>query len=76
MGEQSGPLSARELEILALVAEGWTNREIARYFWVTENTVKFHLSRIHRKLGVTNRTAAAMWWFRQQSSAPPQGTPV
>ena len=57
----SGQLSSRELEILELVAEGWTNREIARHFWVTETTVKFHLTRIYRKLGVTNRTAAAMW---------------
>lgn len=68
MGELSGRLSAREMEILELVAEGRTNREIARRFWVTETTVKFHLTRIYRKLGVTNRTAAAVWW--RDESAP------
>jgi DNA-binding CsgD family transcriptional regulator len=69
VGEQSGRLSAREVEILDLVAEGLTNREIARRFWVAENTVKFHLSRIYRKIGVANRTAAAMWW-RDERAAP------
>jgi DNA-binding CsgD family transcriptional regulator len=54
-------LSSRELEILELVAVGLTNREIAQRFWVTETTVKFHLTRIYRKLGVKNRTAAARW---------------
>lgn len=54
-------LSRREMEILQLVAEGMTNSEVARYFWVTETTVKFHLSRIYRKIGVKNRTAAAKW---------------
>jgi len=57
-------LSRRELEILQLVAAGLTNREIARHFWVTETTVKFHLTRIYRKIGVSNRTAAAMWLQR------------
>lgn len=58
---QARRLSSRELEILEFVAEGQTNREIAERFWVTETTVKFHLSRIYRKIGVSNRTAAAMW---------------
>ena len=54
-------LSRREKEILQLVAEGMTNSEVARHFWVTETTVKFHLSRIYRKIGVKNRTGAAKW---------------
>ena len=58
---QARQLSSRELEILQLVAAGQTNREIAQRSWVTETTVKFHLTRIYRKLGVKNRTAAAMW---------------
>ena len=70
MGEQSEPLSAREAEMLELVAEGLTNRQIARQFWVTEQTVTFHLSRIYKKLGVTNRTAAAMRWRRDLAPAP------
>jgi DNA-binding NarL/FixJ family response regulator len=53
------PLTARELEILRLIAEGSTNGEIARQLWVTEQTVKFHLSNVYRKLGVTNRTEAS-----------------
>jgi DNA-binding NarL/FixJ family response regulator len=53
------PLTARELEILRLVSGGTTNGEIARKLWVTEQTVKFHLSNTYRKLGVANRTEAA-----------------
>ena len=51
-------LTKREQEILRLVAEGRSNGEVARKLWVTEQTVKFHLSNIYRKLGVTNRTEA------------------
>ena len=52
-------LSARELEVLRLLAAGSTNGEIARKLWVTEQTVKFHLSNVYRKLGVANRTEAS-----------------
>jgi DNA-binding NarL/FixJ family response regulator len=52
-------LSARELEVLRLVAAGSTNGDIARRLWVTEQTVKFHLSNIYRKLEVGNRTEAS-----------------
>ena len=54
-------LTPREREILALVAEGQSNAAMARELWVTEQTVKFHLSNIYRKLGVQNRTAASRW---------------
>jgi len=53
------PLTRRELEILKLVAAGSTNGEIARRLWVTEQTVKFHVSNIYRKLEVANRTQAS-----------------
>jgi len=56
-----GPLSPRELEVLRLVASGSTNGEIARRLWVTEQTVKFHLSNIYRKLDVGNRTEASRY---------------
>jgi DNA-binding CsgD family transcriptional regulator len=69
---QAGDLSAREAEILAMVADGLSNREIAQRFWVTETTIKFHLSRIYRKLEVQNRTAAAMWL--RDHPAEPQET--
>ncbi len=56
-----GRLTKRELEILVLVAEGRSNVEVARKLWVTEQTVKFHLSNIYRKLDVANRTEASRW---------------
>jgi DNA-binding NarL/FixJ family response regulator len=52
-------LTAREREILTLVADGLTNATIGKQLWVTEQTVKFHLSNIYRKLGVSNRTEAS-----------------
>ena len=55
------PLTRRELEILLLAAEGHTNGHIARSLWVTEQTVKFHLSNTYRKLGVANRTEASRY---------------
>jgi DNA-binding NarL/FixJ family response regulator len=57
----SAGLTRRELEILRLVAEGRSNAQLARTLWVTEQTVKFHLSNIYRKLNVSNRTEAARW---------------
>ncbi len=60
-GEGSCPLTDRELEVLRLVAEGYTNGRIARELWVTEPTVKFHLSNTYRKLGVANRTEASRY---------------
>jgi DNA-binding NarL/FixJ family response regulator len=55
------PLTSRELEILRLAAQGMTNGRIARELWVTEQTVKFHLSNTYRKLGVSNRTEASRY---------------
>ena len=54
-------LTRRELEILQLVAEGDSNAQLAKMLWITEQTVKFHLSNIYRKLGVSNRTEAGRW---------------
>jgi DNA-binding NarL/FixJ family response regulator len=53
------PLTTREVEILQLVAAGATNSEVAQKLWVTEQTVKFHLRNIYRKLDVANRTEAS-----------------
>jgi len=63
-GDEDVALTRREREILALVAEGHSNRELARMLWVTEQTVKFHLSNIYRKLDVANRTEASRWAHR------------
>lgn len=52
-------LTERESAILAALARGLSNEAIAKEFWVAEQTVKFHLTKIYRKLGVANRTEAA-----------------
>ena len=54
-------LTGREREILQLVAEGHSNAKLAKMLWVTEQTVKFHLSNVYRKLNVSNRTEASRW---------------
>jgi DNA-binding NarL/FixJ family response regulator len=59
--DASAGLTPRELEILRLVAEGHSNAHLARTLWVTEQTVKFHLTNIYRKLHVANRTEASRW---------------
>jgi len=53
-------LTQRETDILALLAEGRSNRDIARALFLSEKTVKAHLAAVFRKLGVSNRTQAAM----------------
>jgi DNA-binding NarL/FixJ family response regulator len=71
-------LTAREREILTLVAEGLTNATIGKQLWVTEQTVKFHLSNIYRKLGVSNRTEASRFVHTGARARPrlaPVGTP-
>jgi DNA-binding NarL/FixJ family response regulator len=68
--EDDCPLTDRELEILQLVAEGHTNGRIARELWVTEQTVKFHLSNTYRKLGVANRTEASRYAHLHNLTAP------
>jgi DNA-binding NarL/FixJ family response regulator len=57
--KDTGDLTERERTILAAVMRGLSNKAISQEFWVTEQTVKFHLSNVYRKLGVPNRTAAA-----------------
>ena len=52
-------LTKRELEILRLAASGSSNSQMAKLLWVTEQTIKFHLSNVYKKLGVPNRTAAS-----------------
>ena len=59
--DASDTLTRRELEILRLVADGHSNAQLAGMLWVTDQTVKFHLSNIYQKLDVTNRTEASRW---------------
>lgn len=56
-------LTERELTILKAVARGLSNQAIGHELWVTEQTVKFHLTNIYRKLGVANRTEAAHYAY-------------
>jgi len=56
-------LSERETEILCGVARGLSNRAIAQELWLSDQTVKFHLHNIYRKLEVANRTEAARYAF-------------
>ena len=57
-GAKAAGLTERELAILSELARGLSNDEIAKELWVTQQTVKFHLTNIYRKLDVKNRTEA------------------
>jgi len=59
-------LSAREREVLALVAEGLPNKLIARRLEISEKTVKAHLTSVFAAIGVTDRTQAALWAHRHK----------
>ncbi len=54
-------LSARELEVLRLASKGLANKQIARTLGISEHTVKIHLGNVFRRIGVNDRTSAAMW---------------
>jgi DNA-binding NarL/FixJ family response regulator len=68
--ETAPDLSAREWEVLGLAAQGMTNPQIAESLSVSDNTVKFHLQNIFQKLGVSNRTEAAGFYFRHAGTRP------
>lgn len=63
--EVCAPLTTREMEVLVSVAEGMSNKEIARHLSISEQTVKNHMSAILRKLKVADRTQAAMYAVRR-----------
>ena len=63
-------LSAREREVIELVAEGLTNREIAERLFISPVTARNHVSRILTKLGLDNRTQAATWLSQRASRSP------
>jgi DNA-binding CsgD family transcriptional regulator len=64
--QSAGLLTAREAEVLRLLATGRTNREIAQRLRISEKTVARHLSNIFNKLGVSTRSAATAYAFRHQ----------
>lgn len=66
-------LSEREREVLLMVAEGLPNKLIAHQLAISEKTVKAHLSSVFRRIGVTDRTQAALWAVRNGLTGTPRG---
>jgi DNA-binding NarL/FixJ family response regulator len=64
-----GPvLTVREREVLGLVCDGLSNKQIARQLGIAEHTVKIHLGNAFRRIGVNDRTSAALWLQRQNGA--------
>ena len=61
-------LTARERQILALVAQGLTNQAIAHQLGISHKTVKAHMSNVFQRIGVTDRTQAALWAQRNMAA--------
>jgi DNA-binding CsgD family transcriptional regulator len=66
-----GGLSAREAEVMSLIADGQTNGQIAARLFLAEKTVKNHVRRIYSKLGVGSRPAAIAYWRNARNPAHP-----
>jgi DNA-binding NarL/FixJ family response regulator len=64
-------LSVRETQVLRLVAKGLPNKQIGRALGISERTVKVHVGHLFRRLGVADRTSAAMW---ARDNLPPEPT--
>jgi DNA-binding NarL/FixJ family response regulator len=64
-----GTLSPRELQVLIMAARGLTNGQMAGELELTVHAVKFHLAAVYRKLGVSNRTEAAVTYLRAADHA-------
>ena len=60
-GASDVSLSGREREVLSHVAKGLANKQIARTLGISERTVKVHLGNVFRRIGVSDRTSAALW---------------
>jgi DNA-binding NarL/FixJ family response regulator len=69
-GPARDPLTRREKEVLQHVVHGWTSEHIAQAMRLTERTVRFHLTNIYTKLGVSGRSAAAAWGARRGMGQP------
>jgi DNA-binding NarL/FixJ family response regulator len=70
MPETTRTLTPREREVLRLVADGLPNKQIARRLGIAEKTVKAHLTNVFEAIGVTDRTAAALWAHRNGFASP------
>jgi len=62
--EEENILTSREIEVIELIAEGLINKEIAKKLYISEKTVKNHVSNIFKKLNVSDRTQAAIYAFK------------
>jgi DNA-binding NarL/FixJ family response regulator len=67
------PLTEREREVLALVAQGASNQDIGRALSISERTARSHVSNILSKLGLSSRTQAALWAIREGLASPEPG---
>jgi DNA-binding CsgD family transcriptional regulator len=72
-------LSNREAEVAELVSKGLTNKETANQLYVTEKTVKFHLTNIYKKMNVKSRAQLIVWSMPhmrfEEPKSPPQPEP-
>ena len=73
---QKAGLTPSEQRVLESLARGLSNKEIARELWLTQQTVKFHLTNIYRRLEVTNRTEAVRYAYQHRLVAHPFFEPV
>jgi DNA-binding NarL/FixJ family response regulator len=74
--EPEPELTARELDVLRLLADGQANKAIAATLGISERTARTHVSRILAKLGLSSRTQAALWAARHEDGAPLQQPPA
>jgi DNA-binding NarL/FixJ family response regulator len=72
-GPNLEPLTPRQTEILALVAEGLTDDQIAKRLYIARGTVKAHLGEVYTRLGVENRTQAAITYVLGSARLPAAG---
>ncbi|HYZ20460.1 MAG TPA: response regulator transcription factor [Gaiellaceae bacterium] len=63
-------LTESETRVLNVLAQGFSNKEIAKQLWLTEQTVKFHLTNIYRRLSVSNRTEAVRYAYEHRLVTP------
>jgi DNA-binding NarL/FixJ family response regulator len=68
---QKAGLTPSEERVLEALSRGLSNREIAQELWLTQQTVKFHLTNIYRRLGVSNRTEAVRYAYKHRLVAHP-----
>ncbi len=71
MKHKTNGLTEREIDVLKFVILGYNNKTIGKKLFITNHTVKAHLTQIYKKLGVTNRTAAAIK-AKDNNIIPPQ----